>query len=136
LEVFALRRWFARVLAVLFAVSYSAAALAAHCQAHMPSLAPEPVAHHDMGHASHVHGAPAQDDDGCASMVWEKMLGPSPAVSAPSPSAADLAILPVDIQTQFASRAQSYDQTAPRAPPDHGKGAYASHFMRTGRLLI
>lgn len=129
------RQWFARLWVFVFALSYSAAALAAHCQAHFSALVPTAV-DHDHHHGDHHPTPMQQNEDDCASMAWEKMLGPGSAIAAPAPSGPSFAILPAVSWVAAALNAKAYDRAAPRPPPDSGPRTYAAHFMRTGRMLI
>ena len=128
-----MRRWFAKLWVVLFALSYSAAALAAHCHAHF-AQAPQMAFHdeHEHGAASAAH--PNDQNDECAAMAWDDMLVPAPVVLAPPapiPEIKGMAAVTLYVWL----RAGPY-QVQIRPPPNPESRSYTANFARTGRLLI
>jgi hypothetical protein len=132
MESRALRFWFARFWLALFAFSYSAAALAEHCQAHMPKVQ---IAHnHD--HYDHDRApVPADGDKGCSAMAWEQMLGPA-SLGVAKPDASLIKVSRLTFLLNAPGTPQLTADPPPRPPPDTDLHPYSAAFARTGRLLL
>jgi hypothetical protein len=119
---------------LFFAVSYSAAALAAHCAQHFHQADVNGEHAHYHDHA-HEPAQPANDGSDCAAMAWEQLLSPRPMVNTASAvPAAKPAIFVSEPLHVFILRQEQTRNARP--PPEPGRRAYAGLFARTGRLLI